>query len=95
MFTKYVRPTLAAAALGAFLLATGCAGTQVGVGYRVYDPYTAQYRVWTPAEGVYYQRWAAETHRNPHRDFRRLGRRDREEYWRWRRDQSDRRYRTG
>ena len=51
-------------------LTVACA-THVGVGYRVYDPYYSDYHVWGPDEGVYYNRWAVENHRE-NRDFRRL-----------------------
>ena len=40
--------------------------------YRVYDPYYTDYHVWNNDEVVYYNRWSAETHRDPHRDFRHL-----------------------
>lgn len=59
---------------------SGCAGTSIGVGYRVYDPYRSDYHVWDRNEGVYYNQWAAETHRDPHGDFRKLKPADQTEY---------------
>ncbi|HXP86657.1 MAG TPA: hypothetical protein VN841_18145 [Bryobacteraceae bacterium] len=32
-----------------------------------------------------------ETHRDPHRDFRKLNRDEQQEYWKWRHDRPDRR----
>ena len=66
------------------LLITGCAGT--GVGVRVYDPYRRDYHYWDGDEAGFYTRWTVETHRDGHRDFRKLSPGDRDEYWRWRHD---------
>jgi hypothetical protein len=75
--------SLRAAAATAVLLATvGCAA-HVGVGYRVYDPYYSDYHVWNDAEIGYYNQWVVETHR-PHRDFRKLNREEKHQYWDWR-----------
>jgi hypothetical protein len=52
--------------------------------YRVYDPYYTDYHVWNNDEVVYYNRWAGETHRDPHRDFRKLNKDDQKQYWTWR-----------
>jgi len=52
--------------------------------YRVYDPYYTDYHEWNDQEVVYYQRWCAETHRDPHRDFRRISKDEQKEYWTWR-----------
>jgi hypothetical protein len=57
--------------------------------YRVYDPYYTDYHVWNHDEVVYYQRWAAETHRDPHRDFRKLPPEQQKEYWTWRHNHGD------
>jgi hypothetical protein len=87
-----MRVNLRSFVLAAFLLAPvfaiGCAGS-VGVGYRVYDPYRADYHVWDSNEGVYYNQWAVSTHRDPHRDYRKLKRADQSEYWKWRHDQME------
>ncbi len=65
------------------LLMAGCGGASVGVGFRAYDPYYADYHTWGPDEGVYYNRWVVENHRE-NRDFRRLNRADQNAYWQWR-----------
>ena len=79
---------LMAAFLATPLLITGCSA-RVGVGYRVYDPYYRDYHVWDDGEVVYYNRWAGETHRDAHRDFRKLNRNEQKEYWNWRHSHSD------
>ena len=57
--------------------------------YRVYDPYYTDYHVWNDDEVGYYNRWAAETHRDPHRDFRKLNKDEQKEYWTWRHNHGD------
>jgi hypothetical protein len=57
--------------------------------YRVYDPYYTDYHVWNNDEVVYYNRWSAETHRDPHRDFRHLNKDEQKEYWTWRHNHGD------
>lgn len=57
--------------------------------YRVYDPYYTDYHVWNDEEVAYYQRWCAETRRDPHRDFRKLSKDEQKEYWTWRHNHSD------
>jgi len=57
--------------------------------YRVYDPYYTDYHVWNDDEVVYYNRWAAETHRDPHRDFRKINKDEQKEYWTWRHNHGD------
>jgi len=57
--------------------------------YRAYDPYYTDYHVWNPDEQVYYQRWANETHHDPHRDFRKISKEDQKEYWTWRHNHGD------
>jgi hypothetical protein len=75
-------------ALGLAALASGCA-VHAGVGYRVYDPYRADYHVWDQGEIGYYNQWVGETHR-PHVDYRKLKRNDQIEYWKWRHGQPER-----
>lgn len=58
--------------------------------YRVYDPYYTDYHDWNGDEAVYYQRWARETRRDEHRDFRRLSPEEQKEYWTWRHNHGDR-----
>lgn len=58
--------------------------------YRVYDPYYTDYHVWNHDEDDYYHRWADETHRDAHRDFRQLPSREQKEYWTWRHNHGDR-----
>lgn len=78
--------TLRAFAVGGVLwltaISAGCAGS---VTYRSYDSYYSDYDVWGGAEVPYYNTWIVET-RRPRVEYRRLPRRDREAYWRWRHD---------
>jgi hypothetical protein len=80
---------IAAALISPLVMVTGCA-THVAVGYRTYDPYYRDYHVWNDNEIVYYNQWVVETHR-PRRDFRRLRRREQQDYWRWRHSRTGRR----
>jgi hypothetical protein len=80
---KHVR---AALLTGALLLPAMFTGCSAHVGYRVYDPYYSDYHVWGPGETVYYNRWAAENHRDT-RDFRKLPKEDQHQYWTWRHSQ--------
>ena len=57
--------------------------------YRVYDPYYTDYHSWDRDEDVYYHRWAAETHRDANRDFRKLRPEEQKEYWTWRHNHGD------
>jgi hypothetical protein len=57
---------------------------------RVYDPYYSDYHDWDDHERVYYQQWVVETHRDPHRDFRKLDKDDQKQYWTWRHSHPDR-----
>ena len=68
------------------VMITGCSA-RVGVGYRVHDPYYRDDHVWNDGERVYYDRWAAETHRDSHRDFRKLKKDEQKDYWDWRHKQ--------
>jgi hypothetical protein len=52
--------------------------------YRVYDPCYRDYHVWNDSEVVYYQRWAAETHHDPNRDFQKIPPDEQKDYWNWR-----------
>jgi len=71
-------------ALAVLALPVMIAGCAVGVGYRVYDPYYSDYHHWDDHEAVFYNQWATETHRDPHQDFRKLGRGDQKQYFDWR-----------
>lgn len=86
-----LRFRLAASVLALTVAISGCAGTSIGVGYRVYDPYRSDYHVWDRDEGVYYNQWTIETHRDPNRDLRKLKREEQTDYWKWRHDRSDHR----
>jgi hypothetical protein len=44
--------------------------------------------VWNAHEGVYYQRWEVETHRD-HRDFKKRDAGEQKEYWTWRHNHPD------
>ncbi len=76
---------LLAVALFAPVLINGCAAR---ASYRVYDPAFQDYHVWDANEGVYYQRWEVETHRD-HRDFRKRDGGEQKEYWNWRHSHND------
>ena len=76
------------------ILGTALASSLAGLGcehhyYRAYDPYYRDYHPWDRDEVVYYHRWADDTHRDRHRDFRRLPPDEQREYWRWRHDHHD------
>jgi hypothetical protein len=80
--------------LSSLLLAAAMASAMAGLAcehhyYRVYDPYYTDYHVWDNNEVVYYNQWAAETHRDPHRDFRKLPPAEQKEYWTWRHNHGD------
>jgi hypothetical protein len=61
---------------------TGCAG-RVTYGTRVYDPYHRDYHTWNDNEVVIYRQYWVDRHQ-PYRDYRRLKRNERREYWEWR-----------
>lgn len=72
-----------AAALLSSVVGTACGPR------RVYDPYYTDYHPWNHGEVVYYQQWATETHRDSHRDFRRMPPEEQKEYWTWRHNHGD------
>jgi hypothetical protein len=75
---RYLGSMLLAAALVASLVVfPGCAARG-----RVYDDEHRDYHYWND-EGVYYQRWEVETHRD-HREFNRRRDDEKREYWNWR-----------
>ena len=69
-----------ACVLAGAALTTACAEHH----YRAYDPSYNDYHVWNHDEVVYYEQWCRETHRDPHRDFRKLRSEEQQEYWKWR-----------
>jgi hypothetical protein len=80
--------------LSSLLLAAALTSSLAGIAcehhpYRVYDPYYTDYHVWNGEEVGYYNRWAIETHRDPHRDFRRIPPGEQKEYWTWRHNHGD------
>ena len=81
--------------LSSLLLAAALASSLAGFAcehhhyYRVYDPYYTDYHVWNNDEVAYYNRWAGETHRDPHREFRKLPPEEQKEYWTWRHNHGD------
>jgi len=80
--------------VSSLLLAAAFAASVVGVGcnhhpYRVYDPYYTDYHHWDNNEVIYYNQWTTETHRDPHRDFRKLPPGEQKEYWTWRHNHGD------
>ncbi len=72
-------------AMATAILGTGCAHHY----YRVYDPYYSDYHEWNSGEVVYYEQWSRETHRDYHRDFRKLPPDEQKEYWNWRHSHGD------
>ena len=79
----YVGSLLLSAVLAAPLVNTGCAEHHY---YRAYDPYHNDYHRWDNNEVVYYNQWTVETHRDQHRDYRKLNKDEQKEYWNWRHD---------
>jgi hypothetical protein len=80
--------------LHSLMLGAALASSTVGLAcehhyYRVYDPYYTDYHVWNDTEITYYQRWSNETHRDWHRDFRKLPPEEQKEYWTWRHNHGD------
>jgi hypothetical protein len=75
---------------GALALATATLSCERHHYYRVYDPYYTDYHLWNDNEVVYYRQWAAENHRDPGRDFRKLPPEEQKEYWTWRHNRGDR-----
>jgi hypothetical protein len=80
--------------LSSLLLATALASSVAGLAcnhhaYRAYDPYYTDYHEWNGSEEVYYRRWADDTHRDRHRDFRKLRPEEQKEYWTWRHNHGD------
>lgn len=80
-----IRSLLLGSALASSLAGLGCEHHY----YRAYDPYYSDYHVWDRDEVVYYHRWADETHRDSHRDFRTLRPEEQKEYWTWRHNHGD------
>ncbi|MGA2345940.1 MAG: hypothetical protein ABSF93_08025 [Candidatus Sulfotelmatobacter sp.] len=80
--------------LSALLLAAALSSSFAGMAcarhpYRVYDPYYTDYHVWNDEEVGYYNRWTVETHRDAHRDFKKLNKDEQKEYWTWRHNHGD------
>ena len=84
---RHFASLLLAATLLSPLATIGCAERHY---YRVYDPYYSDYHDWDDHERVYYQQWVVETHRDTHRDFRKLDKDDQRQYWTWRHRRPDR-----
>jgi len=80
------RPLCLALVFAALLGGLGCAEHHY---YRVYDPYYHDYHRWDHQEAAYYDQWAVETHRDPHRDFKGLNDQEKKEYWTWRHSHPD------
>ena len=78
---RFLSTALLAVAFAAPLLTTACAEHRY---HRTYDPYYHDYRRWDNNETGYYNQWTVETHRDQHRDFRKLNRDEQHEYWEWR-----------
>jgi hypothetical protein len=82
--SQYLRWLFLTAVLGSTIAGLGCSGH-----VRVYDPYYTDYHTWNHDEVVYYNQWAVETHRDPHRNFRKLPPNEQKEYWTWRHNHGD------
>jgi hypothetical protein len=85
--SRFLSSLFLASALASVALGTACGGHRY---YRAYDPYYSDYHVWDDNEVVYYNQWATEYHRDPHRDFRKLRPEEQKEYWTWRHSHGDR-----
>jgi hypothetical protein len=88
---RHLRALVMAACLAGLaspVIITSCAAR---VGYRVHDPYYNDYHRWDDHETAYYNQWSVETHRDSHRDFRKLNRDEQKEYWTWRHNHPDKR----
>lgn len=83
-----IRSLLLLALFAISVTITGCTA-RVGVGYRAYDPYYHDRHVWDDHEIEFYNQWSDETHRDRHRDFRKLNRDEQREYWEWRHKHGD------
>jgi hypothetical protein len=73
------------AVLAADVTMTGCAERH----HRVYDPYYNDYHHWDNNEIVFNNQWVIETHRDPHRQYRKLNRDEQRQYWEWRHHHGD------
>jgi len=82
---RFTRVIFVAAVLASSLGITACAEHR----YRVYDPYYNDYHRWDNNEIVYYNQWAVETHRDPHREYRKLSKEEQRQYWEWRHHHGD------
>ena len=70
---------LLASLLTAPVALVGCAQHR----YRVYDPDDGTYHYWNRNEGVYYNQWEHDTHRQ-HQDYRKRSQDEQRQYWQWR-----------
>ena len=75
-FARRFHLSLLASALLLPLATLGCAEHR----YRTYDPYDNDYHRWNDHERVYYTQWVVETHRDAHRDYRKLSKGEQKEY---------------
>ena len=55
-------------------------GFAIRASYFAYDLDYGDYHVWDSGEGIYYQRWEVETHRDQ-RDFHNGNSDEQKEYW--------------
>ena len=78
---RFFSSLLLGAALASSVAGLACGGHHY---YRAYDPYYHDYHEWNDNEVVFYNQWTVETHRDPHRDFRKLHHDEQNEYWKWR-----------
>lgn len=83
---RFKRSIWLATVLAAAWATTGCAERHY---YRVHDSYYNDNHRWDNTEIVFYSQWSVETHRDSHRDFRRLSRDEQRQYWEWRHHHGD------
>ncbi len=81
-----LRSLVLAGALASSLAGIGCSSHH---SYRVYDAYYTDYHPWNHDEIVFYYQWSDETHRDRHRDFRKIPPEEQKEYWTWRHNHRD------
>jgi hypothetical protein len=83
--TRWISGLFLVAAIGSTLAGTACGEHR----HRVYDPYYTDYHPWNHDEVVFYAQWSNETHRDGHRNFRKLPSEEQKEYWTWRHNHGD------
>ena len=81
---RYLKAFSLTVALAAPWVMTACAGH-----HYYHDSYYNDDHHWDRNEIVFYKQWSVETHRDPHRDFRKLSPEEQRGYWEWRHHHGD------